>query len=140
MGIRSQDLLDSILPLHSRLTFSRTYGDQCCWANVGCRSVSNDAIRRPLCCRRRDGVTDDQRNLFTSRGAQGEPPLGRCRPLLRLSSNKILVKFLIPSRSEVKVAATPILGYASGYGYPGSWVGQDQPIPIPTSTYTHVFL
>ena len=65
-----------IFPVH-------TYGNQC-WANIGYRPVSSDAIRRPHCCRRRDGVTDDQRNLFTSRGAQGEPPLGRCRSLLRL--------------------------------------------------------
>ena len=81
--IRSLDLLDSILPLYSRLLFSRTHGDQRHWTHVGCRPVSRDAIRRPLCRGRRDGVTDDQCNLFTSRGAQGKPPLGRCRPLLR---------------------------------------------------------
>lgn len=65
------------------IVFSRNYGDQRHWTHVGCSSVSGDALWRPLCCRRGDGVTNDQRSLFASLGAQGERPLGRCRLLLR---------------------------------------------------------
>ena len=78
-----------------------SHGDWRHWADIGCCAVGSDAIWRPLCCGRRDGVTNDPRGLFTSLGAQGERPLRRHRLLLRVLPSSFITP-IIPVVSHRK--------------------------------------